>query len=482
MRVVIAPGTRKVTENGESDMMRAPRRARERGNAWSWAFGAFFSKSARQLPFFLLRPHNLFRLFPFSQNSTTKTASSSAASSFSAHAFSLPHPRTGKDVQFLLHRSRKEGDEIISLLEASRFAPSHGSWFYGAAGDGDGDGTGGESSAAGVCSDPGVLLLTEVDPLFVALPALDSARALKSEQRRKNDEEGEGSAAKNNDGGGRFVDAEAAVCGGERGEDCGKRAAAALALLVALAGGGRGNAEEEEEERRDAEMAPAPPPPSSSPAPLDCSPPLSPPSPRSRARSDLLRAAGRALSSVCKVKSVGGDSYFRLCERRTKAWLRLKAGAAAAALKRTGGPAFAGLEGETLEAAGGALVAEWLPREWSERMGWPSPGSSHSSSSRPASASTKQAPAAAPSWAPATTTASGPFTRDPNLPSETETFAQREERYQQAGDFAKKVKMDAAAAAREKARAARQDAKALAAKKEASTMKSLAGFFVVKKK
>lgn len=419
--------------------------------------------------------------FPFPKTQRQKTASSSAAttSSFSAHAFSLPHPRTGKDVQFLLHRSRsrREGESgaAVSLLEASRFAPSHGSWFYGGAGGGEDGSNKGESSAAaaGVCSDPGVLLLTEVDPLLVALPALDSARALKSEHRRKNDEEGEeeGSAAAKKNDGGRFVDAEAAVCGGERGEDCGKRAAAALALLVALAGGGRGNAEEEEE-RRDAEMAP-----------LDCSsPPLSPPSPRSRARSDLLRAAGRALSSVCEVKTVGGDAYFRLCERRTKAWLRLKAGAAAAALKRTGGPAFAGLEGEALEAAGGALVAEWLPREWSERMGWPSPGSSHSSSSRPASASTKQASAAAPSWAAPDSTTTGPFTRDPNLPSETETFAQREEKFQQAGDFAKKVKMDVAAAAREKARSARQDAKALAAKKEASTMKSLAGFFVVKKK
>ena len=456
----------------------------------SSAFFFFFSKSRSTIdssPVFL-RPQNLFlslSLFlflslPKLNNNDKKTATSSsppAAASFSAHAFSLPHPRTGKDVQYLLHRSRRTSDEtthtsstsvVVSLLEASRFAPSHGSWFYGGEGDGE-----------SVCSDPGVLLLTEIDPLFVALPALDSARALMSEQRRKNNEGEEDEENSASNGGGRFVDAEAAVCGGERGEDSGKRAAAALALLVALAGG-RG--EEEGGKEQDTEMAPSPSSPSSS-----SPPPLTPPSPRSRARSNLLRAAGEALSSVCEVKTVGGDRYFRLCERRTRAWLRLKAGAAAAVLKQRGGPAFAGLEGEALEAAGGALIAEWLPREWSEKMGWPCPGgagNSAAAAARPASASAaaaKHTPAAAPSWAPAATT-TGPFTRDPNLPSETETFAQREERYQQAGDFAKKVKLDAAAAAREKARAVRQDAKALAAKKEASTMKSLAGFFVVKKK
>ena len=435
---------------------------------------------------------------PLPKIQNKKTGSSSAATSsssafFSAHVFSVPHPRTGKDVQFLLHRSsnreeekKKKNDDgdddkddddgnktrtssspssVVSLLEASRFAPSHGSWFYAEEGRGE-----------AVCSDPGVLLLTEVDPLFVVLPALDSARALMSERRKEGEENASAaaagdSAAANN--GGRFVDADAAVCGGERGEDSGKRAAAALALLFALAGG-REIKEEGKDEENDTEMMP------SSSSPPDCSPPpLSPLSPRSRARLGLLRAAGEALSSICEVKNVGGDSYFRLCERRTKTWLRLKASAAAAALKATGGPVFAGLEGEALEAAGGALIAEWLPREWSERMGWPCPGASpNSSSSRPASA----AAAAAPSWAPASEKVTGTFTRDPNLPSETETFMAKEERYQEAGEFAKKVKLDAAAAAREKAKAVRQDAKALAAKKEASTMKSLAGFFVVKKK
>ena len=359
----------------------------------SSAFLFFFSKSRSTIdssPVFL-RPQNLFlslSLFlflslPKLNNNDKKTATSSsppAAASFSAHAFSLPHPRTGKDVQYLLHRSRRTSDEtthtsstsvVVSLLEASRFAPSHGSWFYGGEGDGE-----------SVCSDPGVLLLTEIDPLFVALPALDSARALMSEQRRTHNEGEEDEENSASNGGGRFVDAEAAVCGGERGEDSGKRAAAALALLVALAGG-RG--EEEGGKEQDTEMAPSPSSPSSS-----SPPPLTPPSPRSRARSNLLRAAGEALSSVCEVKTVGGDRYFRLCERRTRAWLRLKAGAAAAVLKQRGGPAFAGLEGEALEAAGGALIAEWLPREWSEKMGWPCPGgagNSAAAAARPASAS-----------------------------------------------------------------------------------------------
>lgn len=327
-----------------------------------------------------------------------------------------------------------------------------------------------------------MLLLTEIDPLFVALPVLDSARALPSEQRKKGEENdappGDSAAAGNNNRG-RFVDAEAAVCGGEKGDDAGRRAAAALPLLFALAGG-----REEIEESKDTELpcSSSPPPPSS---------PLSPPSPHSKARACLLRAAGEALSSVCEVKVVDGDSYFRLCEERTRAWLRLKARGAAAALGRTVGPAFAGLEGEALEAAGGALVAEWLPGEWSERMGWPCPGggtgSSNAATSRPASAAAASEPAApdAPSWAALACSeqaSAGPFTRDPNLPPEHETLVQREERYQAAGEFAKKMKLDAAAAAREKAKAARQDAKELAAKKEASTMKSLAGFFVVKKK
>ena len=466
---------------------------------WAFKRDSFFSKSARQLLPFLSLPQPLFSLSlpptphppPHPPKKTgSSSPSSSAASSFSAHAFSAPHPRTGKDVQYILHRSnskreeKKDDDEddkcggsdknrassssVVSLLEASRFAPSHGSWLLEP----------GRGEEGAVCSDPGILLLAEVDPLFVALPALSSARALRSGERRRveggeEQEDAAAVAAGECSDVGRFVDAEAAVCGGERGEDSGKRAAAALALLVALAGGREDGGEKE----KDAAM-PAP-----SSSPDCCSPlPLSPPSPRSRARSSLLRAAGEALAPVCEVRTVGGDSYFRLCERRTEAWLRLKARAAAAALKQTGGPAFAGLEGEALEAAGGALVAEWLPREWSERMGWPCPGAG--SSSRPGSApaaNSRQDPV--PSWAPESEKAAGgPFTRDPNLPSETESLMQREERYQQAGDFAKKMKLDAAAAAREKAKAVRQDARALAAKKEASTMKSLAGFFVVKKK
>ena len=416
---------------------------------------------------------------------------SPSSSAFTAHAFSAPHPRTGKDTQYLLHRRRQrgtaeeqnkengddddnKGKSVVSLLEASRFVPSHGSWLYTCRSSSSSKEKEGEKQEGAVCSDAGVLLLSEVDPLFAVLPALDSARALKQKV-------GGGEGPDDSNDLGRFVDAEAAVSGGERGEDSGKRAAAALPLLVALAGGREEEGGEEVEEGKiDTEMP--------SPSP---SPPLSPPpSPRSRARSNLLRSAGLALSSVCETKTVGGDTYFRLCERRLETWLRLKARNAAAALKATGGPAFAGLEGEALEAAGGALLAEWLPRELSEKMGWPSPGgsgsgASASSSSRPGSAKPAAAVSTpvAPSWVPASEkTTTGPFTRDPNLPAETESFAQKEERYTAAGDFAKKMKLDAAAAAREKAKAVRKDAKAMAAKKEASTMKSLAGFFVVKKK
>jgi len=491
LRVVIAPGECDLsTRNGRIRWRHAQKRGGPCGiGLFSLLDAIFFRNSTFDDSSQLFKPLN-------SKNQKKSPASSSdpssSSSSFTARVFSAPHPRTGKEHQYLLHRRRREqrkekeegkdeGDQkaapspsstsssfaVVSLLEASRFAFSHGSWFHGG------------RDKESVCSDAGVLLLTEVDPLFVALPALDSARALSREQRelKKKEQNGENDND-NNNGEGRFVDAEAAVCGGERGDDAGRRAAAALPLLLALAGGREEEEKKVEAKNEDSEI----PSPSSS-----SSPPLSPPSPRSKARSTLLRAAGDALASICDVKSVGGDSYFRLCDSKAESWLRLKARKAASVLKEKGGPAFAGLEGEALEAAGGALVAEWLPREWSEKMGWPVPGSSSSnsnSSSRPASASAKAATPVVetPSWAPVSEKSTGPFTRDPNLPPETESFMQREERYQAAGDFAKKLKLDAAAAAREKAKAVRQDAKALAAKKEASTMKSLAGFFVVKKK
>lgn len=395
------------------------------------------------------------------------------------------------------------------LLEASRYAPSHGSWFHaGNAKDGKEEETG-----LFVCSDRGLLLLTEVDPLLVALPALDSARALSPAERQQlRVAEAEAAAKGGGDGKsresslslGRFVDAEAALCGGEKvskddGVSAERRAAAALPLLVALAASASSSSgataavaadavaktktidddknEAEDEEDEENNLSP--------PSPLA--------SPRSAARSDLLRAAGRAIASVCDAKEAGGDSYFRLCESRAASWLRLKARRAAAALKDRGGPAFAALEGEALEAAGGALLAEWLPREWSERMGWPSPGSPGSSAfAAPAAATAAATTLAQSKWdAPrslslppssTTTEGGGPFTRDPNLAAPPSDFTRSEERYEAAGEFAKRQKMDAAAAAREKARVARADEKALAAKKEASTMKSLAGFFVVKKK
>ena len=173
---------------------------------WAFKRDSFFSKSARQLLPFLSLPQPLFSLSlpptphppPHPPKKTgASSPSSSAASSFSAHAFSAPHPRTGKDVQYILHRSnskreeKKDDDEddkcggsdknrassssVVSLLEASRFAPSHGSWLLEP----------GRGEEGAVCSDPGILLLAEVDPLFVALPALSSARALRSGERRR---------------------------------------------------------------------------------------------------------------------------------------------------------------------------------------------------------------------------------------------------------------------------------------------------------
>jgi len=150
-------------------------------------------------------------------------------------------------------------------------------------------------------------------------------------------------------------------------------------------------------------------------------------------------SAGAALAPACEAKDVGGETYYRLCDDRALAWLRLKAATAGNALRGAGGAA-ASLDDAAATAAGAALLAEYLPRPFAAALGV-------------ADASDRAAP---DRW-------SGAPAGDAPSPA------------------AKRVRVDPKEIARVKAAAAREEARAAAKKKEASSMKSLASFFAPKR-
>ncbi|KAL4537198.1 hypothetical protein Ndes2437B_g08347 [Nannochloris sp. 'desiccata'] len=155
------------------------------------------------------------------------------------------------------------------------------------------------------------------------------------------------------------------------------------------------------------------------------------------------------MQCICDSKQVGDQYYYRLNDARVLAWLGLKADQTKAALVEQAA-GFAGMDHMGLTAYAVGILGEYLSPEWSNKLskylGLPQPGGDSGGGTAAANG------AAVP----------------PPLYNPDVTFDRAE---------AKRPRYDPKEAAKAKAQAARQEARAAKIAKEASGMRKLSSFF-----
>ena len=153
------------------------------------------------------------------------------------------------------------------------------------------------------------------------------------------------------------------------------------------------------------------------------------------------------MQCICDTKQVGDQYYYRLNDERVLAWLSLKAEQTKGALVEQAA-GFAGMDALGLTAYAAGILGEYLSQEWSTNLskylGLPQPGDNAGGA-----------------------TAAGAAAPPPMYNPDVE-FDRSE---------AKRPRYDPKEAAKVKAAAARQEAKAAKIAKEAAGMRKLSSFF-----